>query len=172
MQIVASYDLAKERRFPEQIAIAVAKDPAGKYNPITLSWVMPTSIDPPMMAIAVGKERHSAAALRHARSFVLSLPSDRMKSDVLFHGTKSGRNMDKLAECGTKTQPATKIDSVLLADAVANYECELVYEHAAGDHIIFVGRVVASHVNQDPAARRIYTLGNERMGAVRAVEEG
>lgn len=171
MQIAATYDQAKERRFPEQIAIAIAKDPVGKYNPITLSWAMPTSIDPPMFAIAVGTQRHSVTALRHARSFVLALPSDRMKPDVLFHGTKSGRDMDKFALAGTKTQPATKIDGVLLADAVANYECELVSEHAAGDHIIFVGRIVASHVNQDPAVRRIFVLGHERMGAVRPAEE-
>ena len=164
MQIPAPYDDAKLRRFPEQIAIAIAKDPSGKYNPITLCWSMLASIEPPMMAIAVGTQRHSAAALRHARSFVLSLPSDQMKADVLFHGTKSGRDMDKLKESGTKIQPATKIDSVLLADAVANFECELVSEAPAGDHIIFVGQVVASHVNQNPDLRRIYALGNDQMG--------
>jgi len=68
--------------------------------------------------------------------------------------------------CGTKTQPATAIDSVLFADAVANFECRLVGEHEAGDHIIFVGQVVSAHVNQDGDVRRLYTLGNERLGGV------
>jgi len=166
MQTVTTYEQATERRFPEQITIAIAKDANGKHNPITISWTMLTSIEPPMMAISVGKERYSATALRHAGEFVLSLPSADMKNDVLFNGTKSGRDLDKLAECGTKTQPAAKIDSVLLAAAVANFECELVSEHETGDHIIFVGRVVASHVNENPAVRRLYTLGNEQMGPV------
>ena len=63
-------------------------------------------------------------------------------------------------------QPATRIDSVLLADAVANFECTLESEHEAGDHVIFVGRVVAAHVHQDTSVRRIYALGNEQMSAV------
>ena len=171
MQVAVHYEQAKERRYPEQITIAIAKDSVGKYNPITLSWTMWTSIDPPMIAIAVGKERHTAAALRQARSFVVSLPSDRMKEDVLFHGTRSGRDLDKLRRCGTQTQPATRIDCVLLADAVANFECELASEVTAGDHIIFVGKVVASHVNEDSQTRRIFTLGNERMGAVQPAAE-
>jgi flavin reductase (DIM6/NTAB) family NADH-FMN oxidoreductase RutF len=166
MQIPAPYEQAAERRFPEQITIAIAKDPRGKHNPITISWTMLTSIEPPMLAISVGKQRYSATALRHAREFVLSLVSTGMTTEAVFHGTKSGRDLDKLAECGTKTQPATEIDSVLLADAVANFECKLESEHETGDHVIFVGRVVAAHVHQDPDVRRLYALGHEQMGPV------
>ncbi len=97
---------------------------------------------------------------------LISLPSTDMQGDVVFHGTKSGRDMDKLAECGTKTQPAVKIDCVILADAVANFECKLVSEHETGDHFIFVGEVIASHMNEAASVRRLYTLGNEQMGGV------
>jgi flavin reductase (DIM6/NTAB) family NADH-FMN oxidoreductase RutF len=166
MQIETTYERAAARKFPEQIAIAIAKDAAGKPNPITLGWLMPVSHEPPMVAIAIGKTRHSLEAIRRAGEFVLSFPSTEMAEDARFHGTKSGRDMDKLAECGTKTQPATRIDSVLLADAVANLECRLESEHEAGDHIIFVGRVVASHTHEKPAVRRLYSLGNEQMGGV------
>jgi flavin reductase (DIM6/NTAB) family NADH-FMN oxidoreductase RutF len=55
---------------------------------------------------------------------------------------------------------------VILADAVANFECELESETEAGDHVIFVSRVVASHMNNDAPPRRLYALGNEQMGGV------
>ena len=75
--------------------------------------------------------------------------------------------MDKLAVRATPTQPASKIDGVLLADAVANFECELESDLATGDHVIFVGRVVASHVNEDEGVRRLYTLAQGyKMGGV------
>ncbi len=166
MQIIASYEDAIARKYPEPIAIAIAKDPQGKYNPITLGWAMRTSHDPPMLAISIGLTRYSLDAIRHAQSFVLSFPATTMVDDAVFHGTKSGRDLDKLAECGTKTQPATSIDGVLLADAVANFECELVGELTTGDHVLFSGRVVASHMHEDPAVRLLYTLGNEQMGGV------
>jgi len=159
MQTEARYEQATARKYPEAVAIAIAKDAEGKFNPITLGWVMYTSHQPPMMAISVGLPRYSLEAIRQAKQFVISYPSSTMADDALYHGMHSGRDEDKLTACGTKTQPATKIDGVLLADAVANFECELESELISGDHAIFVGRVIASHVNKDPNVRRLYTLG-------------
>ncbi|MFQ5805180.1 MAG: flavin reductase family protein [Phycisphaerae bacterium] len=166
MQLATTYEQAVSRRYPEQVAIAVAKDARGKHNPITLGWTMLVSHEPPMMAIAVGKTRYSLQAIRQAREFVLSFPSAKMVEDARFHGTQSGRDVDKLARCGTKTQPATQIDSVLLSDAVASFECKLESELESGDHIVFVGRVVASHMHEDTSVRRLYSLGNEQLGGV------
>ena len=98
---------------------------------------------------------------------VISFPSVDMAEDALFHGTKSGRDMDKITECGTKCEPASEIDCVLFSDAVANFECLLDSEAAAGDHAIFVGRVVAAHMHQEPNVRRLYTIGGGyEMGGV------
>ena len=159
MQEAVEYSQAIVRKYPEQVVIAIAKDPQGKYNPITLGWIMPTSNQPPMFAISVAFARHSYEAIRGAREFVISYPSVDMAKDALFHGTKSGRDMDKLAECGTAVQPASKIDCVLLSEAVANFECVLDGELESGDHAIFSGRVVQAHIHTKPDIRRLYTLG-------------
>lgn len=166
MQISVRYEQAIARKYPEQVALAIAKDPQGKYNPITLGWTMLTSHEPPMMVISIGQTRYSLGAVRQARQFVLCFPSSQMASEALLYGTKSGRDLDKLAASGTRTQPATQIDGVLLADAVANFECKLVSELETGDHVLFVGQVVAAHMNQDPAVRRLYSLGDDRLGGV------
>ena len=167
MQKQVPHEQALERRYPESIAVAVAKDSQGKYNPITLGWLMLTSHEPPMLAIAVGKERYSAEVLRAAGEFVVAFPSEKQAEEVLLFGTKSGRVMDKLAAAGTQTQPAAAIDGVLMSAAVANFECKLVSEHPTGDHIIFVGQIVAAHVNEDAELGRLFSLGNERLGGVR-----
>jgi flavin reductase (DIM6/NTAB) family NADH-FMN oxidoreductase RutF len=112
-----------------------------------------------MLAISVGLTRHSLEAIRRAKSFVVSFPSSAQQKEALFYGTQSGRDMDKIAKFGGKTQPATKIDSVLLADAVANFECQLDGELKTGDHVIFAGKVVAAHANEDPGVGRLYTTG-------------
>ncbi len=167
MQIQTSCEQAINRKYPEQVAIAIVKDAQGKYNPITLGWTMITSHRPPMMAISVGHTRHSLGALRQAREFVICFPASTMSEDALFCGTKSGRDLDKLAERGTETQPATVIDGVLFADAVANFECKLESELETGDHVLFVGRVVASYVNETGETHRLYTLDKDhRMGRV------
>ena len=168
MQTPTTYKAAIGRKYPEQVAIALARDPQGKCNPITLGWTMLTSHKPPMMAISVGLTRYSLEAIRQAREFVLCFPSSEMAEETLLFGTKSGRDLDKLAAAGVATQPATKIDGVLLADAVANFECRVVSEVQTGDHVIFVGEVVAAHVNESAGLGRLYSLGDDRLGGVTA----
>ena len=167
MQVLTDYSNAITRKYPEQVVIAIAKDAQGKCNPITLGWSMITSGQPPMMAISIGLTRYSLEAVRRSKAFVVSFPSSGMAEDALFHGTHSGRDMDKIAKCGSKTEPAEEIDCVLFADAVANFECVLESEVITGDHALFVGRVVAAHVNDDNTVRRLYTLGTGyQMGGV------
>jgi len=160
MQVETSFAEANKTKFPEQIAIAIARDPQGKYNPITLGWAMQTSIRPPMIAISVGHTRYSHEAIRTAGQFVIAFPPSELqeKSTMLF-GTKSGRDMDKLAAAAAEVTPARHVDAVLLDRAVANFECKLAGQLDSGDHTIFVGEVVCSYVNDQPLAR-LYTLSS------------
>jgi len=158
MQREVSYSEAIGSKYPEQIVIAVAKDSKGKYNPITLGWTMIVSGDPPMMAVSIGKTRWSLEAFRLSKEFVIAFPSEHQQKETMLFGTRSGRDMDKLTQAGAKTQPAKAIDGVLLADAVANFECRLIGEMEAGDHVIFVGEVVQAHLNQK-TLHRLYTVG-------------
>ena len=160
MQKNVDYSQAILTKYPESVAIGIARDPQGKYNPITLGWTMIVSHEPPMMAVAIGKTRYSLAAFHQSREFVLTFPSEQQKDEALLFGTKSGRNTDKLAAARCPTVPASEIDSVLLVDAVANFECKVVSETEAGDHVIFVGEVVASHMNEKPL-NRLYTVGKD-----------
>ncbi len=158
MQKQVSYGEAIRLKYPEQVVVAIAEDANGKCNPITLGWTMITSGSPPMMAISVGLPRYSHEVLKQAGEFVVAMPSAQQEEETLFYGTKSGREMDKLAEFGANVQPAEKIDCVLLAEAVANFECRKVGELLTGDHTIFVGEVVCSHVNETELDR-LYTVG-------------
>lgn len=159
MQVLTSIQQALDRGLPDLLAVGIVKDASGKHNPITLSWLMPTSRVPPMLAISVAPSRHSFAALRRAGQFVVAYPAEGQEEETVLYGTASGRGLDKLARGGTRVVPATKIDSVLMLDAVANFECELAGEFVTGDHSIFVGKIVAAHVNSDANIRRIYAFG-------------
>ena len=173
MQKQVEYQEAIKTKYPEQVVIAIAKDKSGQANPITLGWTMIVSGAPPMMAIAVAKTHYSIETIRHSKCFTIAYPSSEMADAALFFGSKSGRDVDKFAEFDAqhgqvhcKTEPAKSIDSVLLSDAVANFECTLDSQMPAGDHIIFVGRIVASHINTE-MKKRLYTVGpGHKLGSV------
>ena len=167
MQRHTTYDEAISRKYPDQVAIAIAKNAQGRFNPITLGWVMCTSGRPPMLAISVGRRRQSLEAIRTAKQFVLAFPTSAQAAEAAFYGSRSGRDIDKFAEFKTRTQPAEKIDSVLLSEAAANFECMLESELETGDHVIFVGRVVSASVNEAADVARLYTLSGGALGGVR-----
>ena len=158
MQKPVPYSKAIVRKYPEQIVIGIARDAGGKCNPITLGWTMIVSGRPPMMAVAIGKTRYSMEVFRHARQFVIAMPSEHQADQAMLFGTRSGRQIDKLAAAAAATEPASEIDCVLMSEAAANFECTLVSELETGDHVVFVGQVVCSHA--DPAMpNRLYTVG-------------
>jgi len=157
MQKQVEYSDAVKTKYPEQVVIAIAKDRNGKFNPITLGWTMIVSGNPPMMAIAVAKTHYSVEAITNSECFTIAFPSSEMAEAALFFGSKSGRNIDKFAEFQCETAPANEIDSLLLADAVANFECTLESQIPAGDHFIFVGKIVCSHINSE-SKKRLYTV--------------
>jgi flavin reductase (DIM6/NTAB) family NADH-FMN oxidoreductase RutF len=166
MQKQVEYQEAIKTKYPEQVVIAIAKDRNGKANPITLGWTMIVSGEPPMMAIAVAKTHYSIETITHSECFTVAFPSSEMADAALFFGSKSGRDIDKFAEFKCETEPAKEINSVLLIDAVANFECTLESQMVAGDHVIFVGKVVESHTNTEPT-KRLYTVGpGHKLGSV------
>jgi len=158
MQNQVPYGQAIERKYPEQVVVGIARAPGGTCNPITLGWAMITSGQPPMMAVSIGLSRYSLEVFRAADAFVIAMPSEHQQAETMLFGTRSGRDGDKFAQAGTKLQPAAVVDCVLMSEAVANFECRKVGELATGDHVIFVGEVVCSHVNEKDL-RRLYTLG-------------
>ncbi|PKL46911.1 MAG: flavin reductase [Planctomycetes bacterium HGW-Planctomycetes-1] len=167
MQKKADYAEAIKTKYPEQIIIAVAKDKNGKANPVTIGWTMLASGEPPMLAIALTPKRYTTAAIRESKCFTVVYPSEDMTEFAMFFGTHSGRDCDKFAETGCKISPAERIDSVIIDDAVANFECILESEQAAGDHIIFVGKVIACHINTEPKGRLYSVAPGHKLGGVK-----
>jgi flavin reductase (DIM6/NTAB) family NADH-FMN oxidoreductase RutF len=167
MQKTVEFEQAIKTKYPEPIVFAIAKDKNGKPNPVTIGWSMVASGNPPMLAIALTPKRYSTEAIRHSKCFTVVFPNEDMTDLAMYFGTHSGRDCDKFADTKCKFSPAEKIDSVIIDDAVANFECVLEKEMETGDHIIFVGRVVAAHVNTQPKGRLYSLAPNRILGGVK-----
>ena len=167
MQKSVDYSDAMKTKYPEPVVIVTAKDKNQKPNPMAVGWAMPASGSPPMFAVAIVPKRYTAQAINHSKCFTVTFPTEDMAGETLFFGTHSGHDLDKLKEVKLKTEPASKIDSVIFSDAVANFECTLHDQFTAGDHIVFVGKVVAAHKNTENT-KRLYTLASGgKLGGIR-----
>lgn len=98
---------------------------------------------------------------------MLAFPSSSMAEAAFFYGTNSGRDVDKLSQYPTAAEPAVEVDSLLLSDALANFECKLESQLETGDHMLYVGRIVASHLNSDASLKRLFTMApGYKMGEI------
>lgn len=122
----------------------------GEVNAITIAWLMPVSVRPPLLTMAVRPERYSYGLLVESGEFVVNvLPYERAR-EALFCGRRSGRDVDKIAELGLKTAPGRKVRAPRLVDAaLAFLECEVRQRVRAGDHDLFVAEVVVAEARSD-----------------------
>ncbi|MEW5762194.1 MAG: flavin reductase family protein [Bacillota bacterium] len=115
-----------------------------RQNVMTLAWHMPVSFKPPLVAISVAPTRFTAGLIRAGGSFALNIPGRDLLPAVQYCGTVSGRDGDKFARAGLTPVPGRKVEAPLVGECLAHLECRVVQTHEAGDHLIFVGEVLAA----------------------------
>lgn len=125
-----------------------------KDNIITLAWHMPVSMEPELYAIAVAKPHFSCKIIQKSKSFVVNFIPYELKKAALFCGRHSGSHMDKFKEAGLTMEEAQSLDCGKIKEALAYIECEVINEVDAGDHIIFIGKVVNSETKE--AGKRLF----------------
>ena len=159
------YAQAIKRKYPEPVCLVTTIDAKGKPNILPVGWSMLTSVHPPMMAIAVARRTYSHELIEEAREFVVCFPGEDLVEQVLYCGAHSGRDVDKFAATKLTPVPSARVAPPLIAECLAAFECKLVSETPTGDHTVFVGQVVASHVSEK-TQRRLFSLGGGMLGGL------
>jgi len=120
----------------------------GKPNIITLGMYMPISFKPPMVVIGVSPKRYSHRLIAETGEFVVNVPTEEIIEETVFCGTHSGRDVDKFGETKLTPVSASRVKPPLIEECVSHLECKVVASHKCGDHTIFVGKVVAVHIDE------------------------
>lgn len=142
-----------------------------QQNIMTLSWHMPVSRSPFRYAIAVREENYSHALLTASQSFTLNfLPATFMQA-IDDAGRVHGNETDKLALTGLKTGRTDAFGNVTLVQSLFHYECKLYETECWGDHTIFIGDVVQTHIHKANQGDVALFLGKGRYGAIANVTQ-
>ncbi len=149
------FDTSEFHRFlncgPTVLAVAQYNGPP---NIITLSWVAPLSHEPPLAMISVSPKRYSHGLITAAGEVTLNVPPWSLLEEVAFCGRVSGRDVDKFAETALTPAPSKKVAPPGIAEALATLECVLQRDVAAGDHTVFILKVVRLVAQEAAAAAR------------------
>ena len=101
----------------------------GKVNTMVIGW---GSIGYmwrlPIFTALVRQNRFTHGLLEKTGQFTVTFPTQDLPEALQICGTKSGRNMDKLAACGLTAAPARKIETPRLDVPGYHYECKVLYK--------------------------------------------
>jgi flavin reductase (DIM6/NTAB) family NADH-FMN oxidoreductase RutF len=122
---------------------------------------MPTSFEPNLYAIAIGKTRFSAKLIGQSKVFCVNFIPLSMEKEAAYCGRNSGEHIDKFEEGNILKEECEKISCLRLKEAIGFMECEVINEVEAGDHIIFIGKVLYSELKDESAKRLFQKTGTD-----------
>ncbi len=164
---------AMRRKYPEWVVLVSTVDEDGTPDVMPAGWSMVASYQPPMFAVSVGHTRYTHELVRSRKEFVVAFPGPGLEEAIAYTGSCSGRDVkEKVANAGLAVFEASLVEPPLLEDCVVNLECELAGELEAGDHTIFLGRVVAAHVAPDVPGRLLNFAGEFAVAVPGEPKEG
>ncbi len=110
---------------------------AGELHGLTANSFSSVSLEPPLVLFSLSRTAECFAAFERAKSFAVNvLRSDQEALSSRF----ATKNVDKWTGVGRR---AGHDGCPLLDDAIATFECRTTARHDGGDHVIYVGEVVA-----------------------------
>jgi flavin reductase (DIM6/NTAB) family NADH-FMN oxidoreductase RutF len=119
---------------------AMAKIKAGAFltvqagermNTMTIGWAtIGFCWRKPVFMAAVRDSRHTFTIIEDAADFTVSVPDGGMKDEIMYCGTKSGRDGNKFEACGLTAAPGQKTTSPVIDVPGIHFECRIVYKSA------------------------------------------
>ncbi|MGH6846317.1 MAG: flavin reductase family protein [Methylocella sp.] len=121
-------------------------------NAFTAAWVMQVSYDPLLLALSINPRHSSYGLLKQGGAFSVNvLKKGQLELAAIFGGRASA---SKLA---SKEWTPGRTGVPLLHQSLAWFECQVVGEHPAGDHVAVLGKVIDGRLIDSDAERMIYS---------------
>ncbi len=101
-----------------------------KPNVMTIGWgTLGIIWGMPIFIVYVRPSRFTHQLMERNTDFSVNIPTAEMAGLVEICGTRSGRQMDKFAECGFTLEQGTKINAPHIAQCPIYYECRRVHKN-------------------------------------------
>jgi flavin reductase (DIM6/NTAB) family NADH-FMN oxidoreductase RutF len=139
-----------------------------KVDFATFAWCGMSCGDPPILSVGVRHERYTLQGIYQNHTFSVNVPSEDLVKEADYCGLTSGKDTDKVKDCGFKVFYGTLPNAPLIEQCPVNLECEVLHMLNLGIHVLVVAKIVQVHVSEDcltegqPDILKIRPLGFSR----------
>ena len=137
--------------YPSPAGLVASVDSNKKPNVMTAGEVFNISLkDPCIIGIALRKATYTHGLICESKEFTVNFPTVAIIDKMDLVGTISGRDgLDKFKEYGLTPVMSDVVAAPIIEECPVNLECKLLNVSEVGDHDLFLGEVVAMHVDED-----------------------
>ena len=137
--------------YPSPIGLIVAVDAQGKPNVMAAGEVFNIGLrEPCIIGIALRKATYTHGLIVESKQFTVNFTPASIMDKMDLVGTSTGRDVpDKFAEYGLTPLPSIEVAPPIIEECHVNLECKMLNVSEVGDHDLFLGEVVAMHVDDD-----------------------
>ncbi|MDD3643653.1 MAG: flavin reductase family protein [Candidatus Krumholzibacteria bacterium] len=115
---------------------------------VAVSFCMPVSKEPPMLACAIATGAHSCALIETHGEFVVNVPPEELKKQVYYCGSHTGAQVDKFEGSGLTPVPARSVAAPVVDECVAHMECLVRQAVPTGDKKLFIAEVIEAYAEE------------------------
>jgi len=131
---------------------------------MTANAIASISIDPPVLMASIARKAETHAAIVGSHAFAVSvLAADQRELAECFAQPTTAAKLTRF--CDAPWHEA-ETGSPILEGALAYFDCRLTEHHDGGDHVIFLGEIVAAGFREDAEPLLWYASGYRRLAAV------
>jgi flavin reductase (DIM6/NTAB) family NADH-FMN oxidoreductase RutF len=162
---------------PQPVCLLTARY-KGRVNVMSVAWVCPVSMEPPLVAMAVHPSCYTHDMLKRSEEAVLNIPGRALAEQVLKCGTVSGEDVDKVKTVGLELSAGHRVGAPWVVQCLAHVECAIVDLVTPGDHTVFIAEVVGAWAEEEAfdgfwlepedneELHPLYHLGGRRFGII------
>lgn len=114
----------------------------------TASWVGVLCPDPLYIGVGIDAVSYSHELIEDNGEFTVNVIPEGLVREADILGKLSGRDVDKFEEARIMPQPSKEVKAPTILDAPISIECRVQEVLRLGTHDYYVGRVLATHVDE------------------------
>ena len=121
----------------------------GQPDFAAVAWAGVVAGNPAAVAIGLQPLRHSLRGIYQNKAFSVNVPSIDLVKETDYCGLVSGKDADKVKDCGFTVFYGDLKNVPMIEQCPINMECEAIHFLDLGSHIMVVGKVIQTHLNDD-----------------------
>ena len=101
-----------------------------RVNPMTIGWGEIGIVwGKPVFTVLVRPSRFTFGLMEDADEFSVNVPGEALAEACMLCGTRSGRDIDKMAEAGLTAEPGIALGVPTIAECPVHYECRIIHRN-------------------------------------------